>query len=294
MGIIKYFAKVSWEIYETEGARYLAREILRYLTSSNSLKKLIPYWSNRIRRKNWIAKDIQGFGMWLNYQHDGQSADLIMNGIRERQVTKHLQNILQPRWAVVDIGANIGYYALMEAKKCKEVYAIEPGPDCYQALRANVVLNNYHNVTTHRLAIGDRERVARLSLSDFSEWHKIALDSKGGIEVQMTTLDSFLKGKKVDLVRMDVEGYEFNILKGMQKTIEKSNPILLVETHKKLLEEYGSSLQQFYELLASYNYILTYSIVQGELGLTGYMRDLLNNKELYQGQNSWLFLEKGK
>jgi len=252
--------KTSWRVYRIEGLKVLGIEILKYLTFYGSPKKIASYWYHRLRGRGWIPRDVQGSKMWLNYQYKGIHADLIMNGIRERKATAYMQSILQPEWTVVDIGANIGYYALMEARVCKEVLAIEPEPANYELLLKNIKLNGCKNIRTLQAAVGDTNGTTELAISDAANWHRVKTKStkRDTITVPITTLDTYLGNKKVDMVRMDVEGYEFNILKGMEQTIA-NNPklVLFIELHGEYLKEYGTSAEEVLRFLAQHGFMVT-------------------------------------
>ena len=187
------------------------------------------------RGKNCVVKEIQGSRMSLNLNDKGISKDLFQFGIRERASTRMMQNILSKDKVVVDIGANIGYYALMEAKAGATVFAIEPVPDNFKSLSSNIELNEYKTIETYQMAIGSKNTTVRMALSEKSNLHVITTDDNGnGIDVKVMKLDDFLIGKKTpDIVRMDVEGYEYNIIKGMPKTLDKmkQGSWLFIEVH---------------------------------------------------------------
>jgi len=242
-----------------------------------------------------VYKDILGSVMKLDTGGKGIHRELLAKGIREVKATRYLAHILNYNMTVIDIGANIGYYALQEAKVCKQVYAIEPAPDNYERLVENIKLNNYSNINTHNVAIGDKSGSIQFKLSPAPNWHRVAIGTDNNtITIPIMTLDELIGNKTVDLVRMDVEGYELNILKGMTKTIKKNSLWLFIETHKQLIKEFGGSLREFYEILAEHNFTLRHSIIRGNPGITGNMRNLVNNKRLYKGLGSWLFLKKEK
>lgn len=200
----------------------------------------------------YAIREINGIRMWLDLKNDdGISKFLMIYGKREPVTVDYLVNskILKEGDTVLDIGANIGYYALLESKmtgKTGIVHAVEPIRNNLSLLRKNIGLNYIDNIKTYNLAIGDADR----------EKIKIYMRSKGNLsslttlssdygevvsveEVPMMTVDSFVKkemSSHPNFVRMDVEGYESNILEGMKNTLS-FRPHLQIEFHPMILTE---------------------------------------------------------
>lgn len=276
-----------------ESPLVLAREVLRRFNLYGKPSGLLAYWYGRVKGRKLVGKDVLGSKMLLDITQGGIHRELYINGIREVPATRYFESILKSNMTVVDIGANIGYYALLEARHCKRVYAVEPVWENYNALRKNILLNKYKNIVPFNLAIGDKVGVVEFKLSDTPNWHRVSPGGNGHtVSSQMKTLDVFLAGEKVDLVRMDVEGYELKVIRGMDETIKRCSPRLFIETHHRLMEDYGDTLEQYYETLASYGYSLSYSVIGGREGPVGKLSDLIKNPALYRGLGSWLFLER--
>lgn len=200
-----------------------------------------------------IEKEIQGHTMTLDLTDPGLSRYLITRGVNEPKATPAFIDALRgaiaahPRddLVVLDIGANIGYFALLEAEEVGgdgTVYAFEPAPENRELLELNVSQNGYEDrIEVRQSAIGDRDGSAELLLSDHSNWHKIAASStaSGGESIQVDTqrVDSFLSSEaisadRVVAIRMDVEGYESAIFEGMTEFLEADSPaVLFVEIH---------------------------------------------------------------
>jgi FkbM family methyltransferase len=189
-----------------------------------------------------IVKEIQGSKMYLDMRDKGVSRELALTGIREALFTQTLQSALREGDCVLGIGDNIGYYALMAARLVGprgKVYAIEPVPHNMKLLEDSVHLNNYSNIETFLLAMGQSDGVSKLYLSDHPNWSSFYRPRKvkGQIDIQITSINSFLKGKRPpDVVRMDVEGYEYEIFIGMSNLLESNIPLrLLIEFHPDIM-----------------------------------------------------------
>lgn len=126
--------------------------------------------------------------------------------------------------AVISAGANVGYYIKKYAKLFKKVYAFEPDLVNFKCLDLNVKEENV--VKTHG-ALGNEIRKVGLSIhcEDCGAW-KIT----DGEEVQMYRIDD-LKLDQLDLIALDVEGFELNVLQGAMNTIKKFKPIISVEAN---------------------------------------------------------------
>jgi len=205
--------------------------------------------------KREVIKEIQNSKMLLNLNDKGISRDLYQFGIRERASTEKMKTILKKNQVVVDIGANIGYYVLIEANMGAKVYAIEPVPDNYNSLKKNIELNGYKNIKTYNIAIGNKIGKQTMYLSEKSNLHSMNAKEGKPIQVDIMTLDKFLSDKEIpDIVRMDVEGYEYEIIKGMKGTLKKmkSGSWLFIEIHK--LE--SKRAKQVFKMVYESNFVL--------------------------------------
>jgi FkbM family methyltransferase len=157
----------------------------------------------------------------------------------------------------VDVGAHIGKYTIWAARACKLVIAIEPMPLNYLVLLNNVKLNGYRNVIALNLATWDK--VCKIPLYIAPPWlmahHSLKKDfGLGYVEVHAKPLDIILEElnvPRVDLIKIDVEGAEYETLKGSIKTLRRFSPKLIVEVGKsnaskvrQLLYELGYIMQE--------------------------------------------------
>ena len=136
--------------------------------------------------------------------------------------------ILRKGDVVLDIGANIGYYALLESMLVGEtglVYAVEPVISNFKQLEKNIQLNNAGNIRSFQFAFGAEKAETEIYISDKCNWctlNKEAIrDCVGSQKVSVVPVDSFLEDKATPkLIRMDVEGYEYEVLQGMTNTLD--------------------------------------------------------------------------
>jgi len=172
----------------------------------------------------------------------------------------------------LDIGANVGYYTLIAAKLVGpegRVVAIEPAPDNYARLCRNVELNYSSNVVTVPCAISDAERNLRLSrrVTDNSGAYTLLPvgQTRESPRVRVRTLDSVLDElavRRVDFVKIDVEGFEFKALS--RSRIFTYQPVIVTEIYDPLLMHAESSAEQYVQLLEGRGYSVA-RIPRGDL-----------------------------
>jgi FkbM family methyltransferase len=168
---------------------------------------------------------------------DTQSLDislsLITHGFWEDWIEPHVVGALQPGMTFVDIGANIGYYTVLGAKAvgaAGQVIAFEPNPRAYQILTTNLFINGTRAVA-HQMALGSRVSEATLfvnqeesggaHVSNDPNSRALSLNYKT-IPIKVTRLDDVIqRSVNIDVIKIDVEGYEPDVLLGAQKTIER-------------------------------------------------------------------------
>ncbi len=180
-----------------------------------------------------VTKDIYGSKMLLDTEDPGLSADLWRDGTREWNCPQLMQSILKEGMVCIEAGACLGFYALMEAKAGARVYAIEPNPNNFQILNMAVEMNGYDNITTHNIALGNKDGYNTFMLEHRSNLGRMLRTQArdiperaitGVVKVKEQTLDSFVEEQgieRVDLLRFDIESYEVELIEGAQKTLEE-------------------------------------------------------------------------
>lgn len=123
----------------------------------------------------------------------------------------------------VDVGANLGRYTIMLSSNYKRVIAVEPEPNNMKHLMRNLLQAGISNVKLLQIAISDIEGYVKLYLARHSGGHTIREGYYDNyVKVKSSTLDNVLRDEsKVDLVKVDVEGAEWNVLKGAEKSMHK-------------------------------------------------------------------------
>lgn len=184
-----------------------------------------------------------------------------------------LDQYVQPGDTVVDVGANIGYntlYAAQRVGKHGQVYAMEPAQDNLRILYTNLLLNNLHNVTVLPYAAGSSRGKQQFYLrGDISAVNSLYQDNfyhpiTRTVEVYMFPLDDLLTTAPA-LVKIDVEGGELEVLKGMSHLLQDHHMHLIIEWHPMLQQAAGYPPDALPRHLASLGYtiqIITHTSIQ--------------------------------
>lgn len=220
----------SIEIVRNHGLREYVLAIRRYLLWRPVADQIWWYANRLVRSGSIVTRDVQGYRMRLDSSKKGIHQQLLLYGCHEPESARVFMGMLPRDARVVDIGASIGYYVLMEAQVAQKVYAIEPKPQNIERLRENIELNSCSDrIEVHELALSDTAGKALFSISDLPNQHRLRPLSDAQqdrcIEVATTTLDEFLKDKEVDAVRMDLEGAEWLVVRGMKDILRGNKPL---------------------------------------------------------------------
>jgi FkbM family methyltransferase len=148
-----------------------------------------------------------------------------------------LRRLLKPGMAVVDVGANIGYYALLFKQCCgpdARTICIEPSIENLPELKATIARNGLRNIVVHEVALGSDEGMIGLRSGINS-----GVDMAGSTyTVPLRRLDR-LVDEKVDFIKIDVEGFEGQVLQGAEALIERYKPWIFLELHPDITQRFG-------------------------------------------------------
>ena len=155
------------------------------------------------------------------------------NGAPEAKIIEWATSLIIPGHTFIDVGAHIGTWTQHLAQKCKGVHAFEPQRSSFERLREGVRLAEIPNVTCHDVALGARGELDLHLVSNDGGGstlrHRSELPPVMSIErVKVAQLDDFTF-ENVGLIKIDVEGYELDVLRGAVKTLAEHHPHLLIE-----------------------------------------------------------------
>ena len=236
------------------------RECYRHSIHGEFSYQLYNYFSNET---NAVVKIGDSY-MNLDFSNTGLEKDLFLHGIREKESTEIFKEELEKSMTVIDIGSNIGYYTFIAAEKVGEsgkIKALEPNPDNFNRLMKNIKLNGYDNIECINKAAGPCKKTATITQSYAPNRNRILEKGEDGFSIDVEPVDSLAADIDPDMIRMDVEGYEVEILKGIENILETESLKLFLELHPEKMERlYSGSIDEVWEKLSEKDFIIKYLI----------------------------------
>jgi FkbM family methyltransferase len=199
--------------------------------------KRMREWS-RTRQEYLVEpKETLGFKIFLNPDDMSQTSGLIATtGWLNLPVTCLLLGVLKPGMNVVDVGANLGYYALLAAKavgKTGRVWGFEPEPRNFELMTRSIHASRFDNLRPVQMALTDVPGNAKFYLAPPSEpnAHTLTRDrGVGSLDVAATSLDDFWQAEgagRLDLLKVHVFGDEPIVLRGSRRVLRDSRPMMV-------------------------------------------------------------------
>lgn len=185
----------------------------------------------------WMHDDEQHYQEWMG------KVNHIVNGKPTYQYAKYqtARDLCKQRRRVIDVGANIGLWAMHMQEDFEVVECFEPVEEY-----ADVILHNAPKVYVHRVALGIEEATIKMVRANPNATGdsrpKTAADPEESVQnvARMTTLDSY-EFNDVDLIKVDCEGFELYVLRGGLQTIMRNKPVIIVEQKPGHGKTYGET-----------------------------------------------------
>ncbi len=180
-----------------------------------------------------------GLGAGLAFDAAGGSPGYLL-GCADEDEQAALGRFLKPGQVFYDIGANVGFFSLLGARlvgPAGRVCAFEPYPAHARAIRHNAALNGFANVEVFEAAVSSAAGRAELLPGDGPSTHRLAgagAAPPGSLNVEQVSVDDLVAAGRLrgpDFIKIDVEGHEIEVLRGLARTAARFRPALLVEIH---------------------------------------------------------------
>lgn len=222
---------------------------------------LVPSWhlyanpslrKTKINGLNFIL-NISDYMDWKAYFRIGE------------EESKAVFNKIKQDFTIIDVGANLGYYALHFADKAKKgkVFCFEPDPGNFKKLERNIGENNHQNIQLFNYGLGSGTGTFYLGVIDANNTGMnsiVSIDNNREIahnEIYIKALDEveeLQNHSKIDLIKVDIEGYEYHFLEGAKTTIQKHHPIIFMELCDEHLRRQNSSAKEIISFLYELGY----------------------------------------
>ncbi len=228
----------------------------------------------------WVsapAKTIKGKGhgywMRLNLSNWSDRASYFLGRYYQIGIQLLLQDALRPGDRAIDVGANVGMVTLCAAALVTDtgkVESFEPNPECVADMKANLAMNGIEHVNVHNVGLSDTTGNMTLTLASSSEdpsQHSGAgtlapIDASGGhrafksFEVPVLVGDDVIMQdtKPVNLIKIDVEGFEFHVLQGLTRTLETWHPLVVTEFLERHLLRAGTTKAEILDFMTGLGY----------------------------------------
>ncbi|MBA3921778.1 MAG: FkbM family methyltransferase [Nostocaceae cyanobacterium] len=221
------------------------------IRSNNLIGKFVRFPLSLLPKKA-VLPIMQGSGKGMKWVV-GSGVHGIWLGSYEADKQQLLSKFPLGGTTVLDIGANVGFFSLLLSRMVGvegKVIAFEPLPRNIDFINQHIKLNEIENLTIYPVAIGDKSGSIKFATSQYHEQGHVA--ENGDISVSVMTLDELNNlVTRVSFVKIDVEGYEANVLRGGETFFQTNRPIILLATHGKnqvddcreILMRYGYSMK---------------------------------------------------
>ena len=233
-----------------------------------------------------------GRQMWV-WDSDSFYTQRLQAGPYQKQNLIHLRELCPNPRKILDIGMNIGMNTWEYATFAQEVHGFEPVPGTYQIALDNIALNQNHQdpskgwwkdpttgqwaslavtgkIHTYNVALGPTSGTIEMHLKKNDGHNRVANDNYTKlngkpvkintgyqrVQVPQHTLDSY-NFTEVDIIKIDVEGYELQVLEGAVNTIAQNRPIVQIECVEIQPRAFGKTIDDLMDYFTSKNYVIT-------------------------------------
>jgi FkbM family methyltransferase len=234
--------------------------LLYGLNRARLWRRWVPVWGHKLRASSLDRL----LCLWLHRA-----------GLMGREERRFLQQVIAPGMRIADVGANVGLYTLLLSRLAGpggHVYAIEPEPVLFRTLCHNCRGNRAGNVTPLNCALGAAagRTVFYRSALNCGDNRLGGLGWEGqGVEVSLARLDDLLPAPRLDFIKMDVQGYELQALRGMNRVFAENPGLrLYLEFWPAGLRAAGTEPEELLDFLFAKG-LRVWSVADGGAAVTG-------------------------
>jgi len=237
----------------------LPKKVLLKLGYSTIGKKIVKsIKASKFNENTWQEV---GFGvkMYVDFV-DPHTWGWVLKDDKEQMIKQVFVDNIKEGSIIIDAGAHLGEFTLIAAKKigpAGKVIAIEPMKEGVSRIKKNLILNNLKNYEIIEKAVGNKVETRLLYQNDIGLWGNLEPvlglnDNSEKREIEVDTLDNIIsrENKIIDMLKIDVDGFEYELLLGCQESF-KSNKIknIICEIHFELLKNKGLNKEKILDFL---------------------------------------------
>ncbi|MBI2642635.1 MAG: FkbM family methyltransferase [Candidatus Wildermuthbacteria bacterium] len=219
------------------------------------------------------SKTVNGVTMSFDYKEDEKLQKMMYIGLYELGVADIMKGFLREGDVLIDAGANIGYHTALGAGfvgKSGSVHAFEPIQEYFQKLRVLAEVNKAYRIVYNQCALGETSgRVQMYQIrthrgersfgtgSMFQGWLSNNETTEAALEVPIMKLDDYVKEhnlRKVKLLKVDVDGFEFPLLKGAESFLREQSPMIICEISHPVYSMLNSTVDDLLNYMAKLSY----------------------------------------
>lgn len=276
----------EWDGHVRQAGSDLDAVVRSYLSSLEFSRRQDALMSHRLNARVSLAK-LRGFSMYVQ-EEDAAVGQHVKLDKYEPNVTAVFRERVRPGMHVLDIGANIGYFTMLSASlvgPTGSVTAIEPNPESAKLLEASRRANSFENVSVLQVAAG-RELGLLVLHGNYSNAMTSAVPDNASAVINATTVPCFKvddlipREGKIDFVKIDVEGAEYNALLGASELLRRCHPTIVSEFSPQTMPGIsGVDGRQYLRFLLDYGY--TMAVIDSAGALDGCGTDVEKVMDAY-------------
>lgn len=189
------------------------------------------------------------------------------SSVYQKETVEFFYGLIEEESCVLDVGAQSGAFSLLAQYFPDAIFhCFEPDPVNYECLIENIAINNINNIVSYEMALSKEPKEGTLNICNFhrglntlgTNLLRFNEENTQKIKIKIESIDNLFLNKKVDLIKIDTEGAEYDILLGAKNTIAKFKPKILLEYYDENLKQFGRNIDNLNELISYLGYAITW------------------------------------
>ncbi len=236
-----------------------------------SFKWQMKCLGERLKDKFFKGRSIHfEFNQYVSFNIDSRTLESFENFSNKDSDAKHEINnfitLTKDKTCLLDIGAHHGVFSLVFTSHCsnsrytKRAYAFDPSPRVFDFLAFNAKVNPDCNIKAYQVVVGDNNEPVTMKFESVNQLSAIGgkenVKKHHQIVVESITIDQLIDKHKMmpDVIKIDTEGFEYQVLRGGTNYFKNNNPLIFLEIHPPKLLNHRLSLSKLEELLSDLGY----------------------------------------